>query len=132
MTELSGGVTSSSRTNLYSVGGVRSGTQMKVIDLTTGKSLGPNQIGELRFKSRYGMMKGYLGDEEATRGVFDESGFYCTGDMGYYTEDNQIFVVDRIKEFIQWKGHHVRKHTKFSSKFSSIINFLHFFKGFTV
>lgn len=109
MTELMGGITAISRTNLHSVGLLGKGIQLKVVDLSTGKTLGPNEIGELRFKSFYGTMKGYLGNEEATLQAFDDSGFYCSGDMGYYTEDNHLFVVDRIKEYIQWRTYHVCK-----------------------
>lgn len=30
-----------------------------------------------------------------------------TGDLCYYDEDGLIFIIDRLKELIKWRGHHV-------------------------
>lgn len=85
------------------------GTKVKVVDVDSGKTLGPNQIGELRFKHELSMMTGYLKNEEATKLAFDETGFYKSGDLGYYSEDNLLYVVNRIKELIKCKNHQVLK-----------------------
>ena len=55
-------------------------------------------------------MKGYAGDEAATRAIFDEEGYMKTGDVGYYDKDGCFFIVDRLKELIKYKGHQVNKH----------------------
>ena len=88
-----------------SVGEVIEGSVAKVID-ENGKSLGPNQRGELCFKGNQ-LMLGYIGDEKATKDTIDKEGWLHTGDVGFYDEDKQFFIVDRIKELIKWKGYQV-------------------------
>lgn len=89
-----------------SVGTLRSGTWGKIIDLETGKALGPNQRGEMCFKGNI-IMKGYVNNDEATRNTIDAEGWLHTGDIGYYDEDHEWFIVDRIKELIKYKGYQV-------------------------
>lgn len=89
-----------------SVGSLRAGTWGKVIDPETGKTLGSNQRGELCFKGSI-IMKGYVGNEQATRETIDAGGWLHTGDIGYYDEDGEWFIVDRIKELIKYKGYQV-------------------------
>lgn len=89
-----------------SVGKVQIGTLAKVIDPETGKLLGPNQHGELCFKGSQ-IMKGYIGNEKATRETIDQDGWLHTGDVGYYDEDFEFFIVDRLKELIKYKGFQV-------------------------
>ena len=36
-----------------------------------------------------------------------EDGFLKTGDIGYYDEDGDFFIVDRLKELIKVKGFQV-------------------------
>lgn len=33
--------------------------------------------------------------------------YFFKGDVGYYDDDKQFFIVDRIKELIKWKGYQV-------------------------
>lgn len=88
-----------------SVGDLNEGSMAKVID-ENGTSLGPNQNGELCFKGNQIMM-GYIGNDKATKETIDETGWLHTGDVGFYDEDKQFFIVDRIKELIKWKGYQV-------------------------
>ncbi|XP_037048211.1 4-coumarate--CoA ligase 1-like [Bradysia coprophila] len=88
-----------------SVGELNLGVYAKVID-ETGHSLGPNKPGELCFKGSR-VMAGYIGDKQATSALIDEEGWLHTGDIGYYDEDLQFYVVDRIKELIKWNGFQV-------------------------
>lgn len=106
LTGAAGGVLSSKGiTKPGSVGEVNTGVSAKVID-ENGTTLGPNQKGELCFKGSL-MMMGYINDESATKGTIDEQGWLHTGDIGYFDEDLQFYVVDRIKELIKWKGFQV-------------------------
>lgn len=88
-----------------SVGDVNTDIYAKVID-ESGNALGPNQKGELCFKGGL-MMLGYISDTKATNAIIDDDGWLHTGDIGYYDEDLQFFIVDRIKELIKYKGFQV-------------------------
>nr|CAD7259178.1 unnamed protein product [Timema shepardi] len=77
-----------------------------ILDLVTGKTLGPNKEGELCFKGAQ-IMKGYYGDSKSTSECFDEEGYFHTGDVGYYDTDGYFFIVDRIKELIKYKAFQV-------------------------
>ncbi|VEN46206.1 unnamed protein product [Callosobruchus maculatus] len=88
-----------------SSGKVVPGMMAKVID-SQGRSLGKLQEGELCFKGPL-VVKGYVGDPEATRNTIDKDGWIHTGDIGYYDEDGYFFIVDRQKELIKYKGFQV-------------------------
>ncbi|XP_049291818.1 luciferin 4-monooxygenase-like [Anopheles funestus] len=89
-----------------SVGWVQIGTQVKIIDPNTGRSLGPNERGELCFRGTQ-VMKGYIGNDQATRHTIDQDGWLHSGDVGYYDNEGEFFVVDRLKELIKYKGYQV-------------------------
>lgn len=106
MSELTSGVLSQKNVKKPgSVGELNLGVYAKVID-ENGNSLGPNQRGELCFKGSR-VMAGYIGDKQATSALIDDNGWLHTGDIGFYDEDLQFYVVDRIKELIKWKGFQV-------------------------
>lgn len=89
-----------------SSGTLHPNTELRVIDLQTGEDLPANRTGELLFRTPT-LMKGYYKNPEATRAAFTEDGFLRTGDLGYIDEDGYIFIVDRLKELIKYKGHQV-------------------------
>lgn len=45
-------------------------------------------------------MNGYYKDEEATKKVFTEDGWFITGDLGWLTRNNNLVLVGRQKETI--------------------------------
>ena len=75
-------------------------TQLKVIDLTTGKSLGPDIDGEICVKGSK-MFSGYLNNESETKATIDSEGWLHTGDIGHYDQNERIFITDRIKNVIK-------------------------------
>lgn len=52
-------------------------------------------------------MQGYFENKEETEKTIDEEGWLHTGDIGYIDDDGDIFIVDRIKELIKYKGFQV-------------------------
>jgi 4-coumarate--CoA ligase len=80
--------------------------EMKIVDPDTGDSLPHNQAGEICIRGDQ-IMKGYLNDPEATERTIDKEGWLHTGDIGYIDDDEEIFIVDRLKELIKYKGFQV-------------------------
>jgi acyl-CoA synthetase (AMP-forming)/AMP-acid ligase II len=78
----------------------------KVLDLLVGRELGPNTLGEI---CAWGpqVMKGYLNQSEATAQILEPDGWLHTGDIGYFDADGHLYVVDRLKELIKFKGYQV-------------------------
>jgi 4-coumarate--CoA ligase len=88
-----------------SVGQPVKGLYVKVID-ENGRALGPNETGELCIKGPR-IMKGYMNNLQATADTIDKDGWLHSGDIAYYDEDLQFFIVDRIKELIKYKAFQV-------------------------
>lgn len=78
----------------------------KIVDPESGKALPVNKTGELWLRGPT-IMKGYFSNEEATASTLDSDGWLRTGDLCYIDEDGFIFVVDRLKELIKYKGYQV-------------------------
>ena len=74
-------------------------TDLKVVDPQTFKELPSFQKGLVIVKGPQ-IMKGYYKDEEATRKVFTEDGYFITGDLGWLTKQNNLVLVGRLKETI--------------------------------
>ncbi|XP_018369931.1 PREDICTED: 4-coumarate--CoA ligase-like 7 [Trachymyrmex cornetzi] len=89
-----------------SCGIVAKNVQIKIVDPESGKVLDPNQSGEIWIKSAT-MMNGYYRNPEATKSTIDEEGWLHTGDIGYVDEDGELFIIDRIKELIKYRGYQI-------------------------
>ena len=89
-----------------SVGVPAPNTECKIVDLQTGRSVGPNHEGEVCVRGPQ-IMKGYLNRPEATAATIDGEGWLHTGDIGYADEAGHFYIVDRAKELIKYKGFQV-------------------------
>jgi acyl-CoA synthetase (AMP-forming)/AMP-acid ligase II len=81
-------------------------TECKVIDPASEAELGPGQQGEVRVRGPQ-VMLGYLNHPEATAAMLDADGWLRTGDIGSVDADGYLYVVDRLKELIKYKGYQV-------------------------
>lgn len=54
------------------------------------------------------LVSGYYKNEEETSRTIDSKGWMHTGDIGYIDDDGDVFIVDRIKELIKYKGFQVK------------------------
>ncbi|WOK94391.1 4-coumarate--CoA ligase-like 1 [Canna indica] len=89
-----------------SVGFILPNLEVKFVDPSSGQSLPINTPGELCVKSQC-VMQGYFKNKEETQQTIDQEGWLHTGDIGYIDEDGDIFIIDRIKEMIKYKGFQV-------------------------
>ncbi|KAG8058253.1 hypothetical protein GUJ93_ZPchr0002g23850 [Zizania palustris] len=89
-----------------SCGTVVRNAELKIIDPDSGASLQRNNSGEICVRGEQ-IMKGYLNDPEATKNTIDADGWLHTGDIGFVDDDDEIFIVDRLKEIIKYKGFQV-------------------------
>ncbi|WP_395574099.1 4-coumarate--CoA ligase family protein [Streptomyces sp. BK79] len=89
------------------VGKLVAGTEMRIVSLDDpARDLGPGASGEILIRGPQ-VMKGYLGRPDATAALIDRDGWLHTGDVGHVDEDGWLFVVDRVKELIKYKGFQV-------------------------
>jgi 4-coumarate--CoA ligase len=81
-------------------------TELRVVHPASGEDLGIDEDGELWVRGPQ-VMKGYLNNPEATALTVDEDGWLHTGDIGHIDSDGHLYVVDRLKELIKYKGFQV-------------------------
>lgn len=88
---------------LGSVGLTVPNTSCRIVSTETGADLDQDQEGELWIQGPQ-VMIGYLNNKEATQQTIDQDGWLHTGDIGYFDKDGYLFIVDRLKELIKYKG----------------------------
>ena len=88
---------------LDSVGVSVPNQEQKIVDLETGeRELDVGEIGELYVKGPH-IMKGYWkAPEETDRALHD--GWLATGDIARIDREGYVYIVDRKKEMIKYKG----------------------------
>jgi acyl-CoA synthetase (AMP-forming)/AMP-acid ligase II len=108
MTELSPvtHATPSGRFKPGSVGITVPNTELQVVGVGSGEPLGLDADGEVWVRGPQ-VMKGYLGNAKATADTIDADGWLHTGDIGHVDADGHLFIVDRLKELIKYKGFQV-------------------------
>jgi fatty-acyl-CoA synthase len=84
-------------------------TDSRVIDPSSFRELGPNEVGEIITHGPQ-VFRGYWKQEQATAEAFlehDGKKFFRTGDLGYYDEEGYFFITDRLKRMINCSGYKV-------------------------
>ncbi|WP_018024391.1 AMP-binding protein [Corynebacterium ulceribovis] len=98
-------------TPLGSIGPVAVNTEYMNVDVETLEEIpvpteGRSPAGELWLRGPQ-VMVGYLNNDEATKEALTDEGWLRTGDMIEVDADGNVYVVDRLKELIKYKGYQV-------------------------
>ena len=88
---------------ITSVGTSLPNTEWRIVDVESGEDAATGELGEVWIRGPQ-VMKGYLHNVEATRNMIDADGWLHTGDIGKADADSYLYVVDRLKELIKYKG----------------------------
>ena len=77
--------------------------KVKIIDVATKETVGPNVEGEIMMAGP-NIMLGYLNHPTATKESITDDGWFHTGDIGYFDDEGYFYITDRLKELIKVKG----------------------------
>ena len=71
-----------------------------------GTEVPAGHTGELWIKGP-NVFQGYHNNPEATKAALTSDGYFKTGDVGHQDADGNVFITDRVKELIKYKGFQV-------------------------
>lgn len=94
------------RSKPHSVGRPMPGVAQRIVDAATERDLPPGEPGEIRLDGP-NRMSGYWRLPEKTAEVFDEQGYYRTGDLGRVDDEGYLYITGRIKEMMIIGGENV-------------------------
>jgi acyl-CoA synthetase (AMP-forming)/AMP-acid ligase II len=94
------------RIKLESCGPPLADTFEKIVSLDNGQELAAGEVGELVVRGPQ-VMKGYWKRSEETKECLSEDGWLLTGDIGWLDEDGYLYLLERKKEMIKYKGYQV-------------------------
>lgn len=80
--------------------------EQRIVCMETGRVLGPDEEGEVRLRGP-NVMKGYYKAPQETAAVFDEEGFFRTGDIGQVDDLGRLRITGRLKEMMIVGGENV-------------------------
>ena len=81
-------------------------TLEKIVDMDSGEELPLGETGELLISGPQ-VMQGYWKAPEATAETIRPDGWLRSGDIVYADEEGYVYIVDRVKEMIKYKGYQV-------------------------
>lgn len=90
---------------LASIGRPLPDVELRIVD-DEGRELPRGQIGEIAIRSAR-TMRGYLGQEEATRATIDAEGWLRTRDLGWMDEDGYVYLAGRKSDMIIRGGENI-------------------------
>ena len=82
------------------------GMEVEVHDPETGKRLDEPATGELWYRGPMAF-DGYYRDPETTAAVFDDRGFFRTGDVAHVDAEGRVTFVSRVKDMLKVGGENV-------------------------
>ncbi|KAK2652702.1 hypothetical protein Ddye_012558 [Dipteronia dyeriana] len=91
---------------LDSVGRLSEIMDAKIVDPITREALFPGQEGKLWLRGQ-NVMKGYVGDDNATAETLDPEGWLKTADLCYFDSQGFLVIVGTLKELIKYKAFQV-------------------------
>ncbi|KAH8296979.1 hypothetical protein KR044_002610, partial [Drosophila immigrans] len=91
-------------TNSTSAGRLLPGIQIRIVD-EDGKRHGHNQVGEIYVYTGQ-TWNGYYNNPVETERMQDSEGWFHTGDLGFFDDQNFLYIVDRKKEVLKYQGLH--------------------------
>jgi acyl-CoA synthetase (AMP-forming)/AMP-acid ligase II len=91
---------------LESVGPPFPDTFEKIVKLGTEEDLPVGEVGELMVKGPQ-VMKGYWNNPKETAACLTPDGWLHTGDVARFDEDGYLYLIERLKEMIKYKGYQV-------------------------
>lgn len=92
-------------TKSLTVGKPIPGSEIKIIDPVSGKTLGINEVGEIIIKGP-NVVRNYWNNKLETEKAFID-GWFRTGDLGKIDDNGWIYFIDRVKNIIDVSGYKV-------------------------
>lgn len=71
-----------------------------------GEFLQANQEGEIQLRYTHPFM-GYYNNQKETQALLTSDGFIKTGDVGYFDAQGFLFITDRKKEMLRFRGYQI-------------------------
>ncbi|KAH6720061.1 hypothetical protein BKA61DRAFT_228627 [Leptodontidium sp. MPI-SDFR-AT-0119] len=93
------------KASIGSVGKILPNQSLKVVS-EAGVVLPVGEDGEFWVKGP-NVFPGYLNNLEATARCMTDDGYMKTGDIGHITKEGHVYITDRLKELIKYKGFQV-------------------------
>ncbi|CAF0845807.1 unnamed protein product [Rotaria sordida] len=87
-------------TSCGTVGSPVPSVEIKLIDVPNTNYRSNNNQGEICIRGPI-VFKGYYGDEEKTRETIDKGGWLHTGDVGEWTSNGSLRIIDRVKHIFK-------------------------------
>jgi len=104
MSEVAGAISIGPVSEEGANGHLVSNFEAKIIN-PEGEQLGPTEVGEICIRSPF-KWHGYYNNPEATKQILDDEGWIHSGDLGYFSSNGQLYVIDRIKEILKYNNFH--------------------------
>ncbi len=98
-------ITPRDRMRQNSVGLPLPNTEFRIVEVVYKRDVEPEELGEVWVRGPQ-IMQGYLNNPEATAAMIDREGWLRTGDIGYIDCDGYLYVLERAKELVKFRGLH--------------------------